>query len=73
MNALAQWVAAFEIARETPRERVDRGDFRTEPHVPDLRDKRRAARRKFARAAGKLPERAAQARRGLRTLFQSAT
>ena len=28
-----------------------------------LRDKRRAARRKFARAAGKLPERAAQARR----------
>ena len=36
MDALAQRVAALEIARETPRERVDRRDLRPEPDVPDL-------------------------------------
>ncbi len=67
MDALTQRIAAFEIARETPRERVDRGDLRAEAHVQDLRDERRAATHEFARLAGKLVNRAAQ---GLRRLWR---
>src|ERR1700744_5869546 len=68
MNTLAQRVAAFEIARETPRKRLDRGDLRAEAHIPDLRDKRRAARHELARATSKLGERATQRWRRLRRI-----
>jgi hypothetical protein len=62
MDALAQRIAAFEIAREAARERLDGGDLRGEPDVLDLRDKRRAARHELARAAGELCDCAAQGR-----------
>ena len=68
MHALAQRIAAFEIARETSRERMDRGDLRAKPHVLDLRNERRSARHEFARAGGEFGNRTAQRRRRLRRI-----
>ena len=74
LHPLAQRIAAFEIARETARQRLDGGDLDSQPHVFDLGDQRLATIDQLAvrRAISAMAPRRAGAARGAPSISTEA-